>query len=320
MMRGESTQLPRRERARGRNEQAAGDIPRRRSAAGKGARNGRQGRTALLFLAPSLAGVCGMFLLPTLDVVRRSFLSAMGNTFVGLENYRTILQNESLRLAAANTVRFILICIPLLLLLSLGAALLIYRLRRLQNVFRTTYLLPLVVPVTSVVMIIQTVFHKNGLLSALCVLFGGTRTDWLNSEYAFFVMVACYVWKYFGYNVILWLAGLAAIPESYYEAARVDGANETQCFFAITLPQLKETLFITLVLALINSFKVFREAYLVAGRYPNNSIYMLQHVLSNWFSNLDMQKISAAAVLLMAIILAAVFLTQAVLEHKKEDV
>lgn len=279
-----------------------------------------EGRIALIFLAPSLVGVCGMFLLPTLDVVRRSFFSAMGNMFVGLDNYRTVLQNESLRLAAANTARFILVCIPLLLMLSLGAALLLYRIGRLQNLFRTTYLLPLVVPVTSVVMIIQTVFQKNGMLSALCVFFGGTRTDWLNSEYAFLVMVACYLWKYFGYNVILWLAGLAAIPESYYEAARMDGASETQSFFAITLPLLKETLFITLVLALINSFKVFREAYLVAGRYPNNSIYMLQHVLSNWFSNLDMQKISAASVLLMAVILTAVFLTQLVLERKKEDV
>jgi len=279
-----------------------------------------EARAALAFLAPSLVGIFGMVLLPTADVIRRSFFSAMGNTFVGLENYRAIFENESFRLAVTNTLRFLLVCIPLLLLLSLATALMLYRRKRLQDLFRTTYLLPLVVPVTSVVMIIQTVFHKNGLLSALSVALGSTPQDWLNSKYAFFVLVLCYLWKYFGYNVILWLAGLAAIPDSYYEAARVDGANEAQCFFHITLPQLGGTLFITGVLALINSFKVFREAYLVAGRYPNSSIYMLQHVLSNWFSNLDMQKISAAAVLLMAIILAAVFLTQAVLEHKKEDV
>ena len=280
---------------------------------------GGEARTALGFLAPSLIGVCVMFLLPTADVIRRSFLSAMGNTFVGLENYTTIVQNESFQLAVENTVRFILVCIPLLLVLSLGTALLLYRRTRMQDLFRTTYLLPLVVPVTSVVMIIQTVFHKNGLLSALCAVFGMTPVDWLNSEYAFFVMVACYLWKYFGYNVILWMAGLAAIPESYYEAARVDGASERKCFFFITLPQLGGTLFITSVLALINSFKVFREAYLVAGRYPNSSIYMLQHVLSNWFSNLDMQKISAAAVLLMATILAVVFMTQRILDRKRED-
>ena len=278
-----------------------------------------EARAARAFLAPSLIGIFVLMLIPTADVIRRSFFSAMGDRFVGLENYRTIFANESFRLAVGNTVRFILVCIPLLLLLSLGAALLLYRRIRFQNLFRTTYLLPLVVPVTSVVMIIQAVFQKNGLLSALCVAFGRTPVDWLNSEYAFWVLVLCYLWKYFGYNVILWLAGLSAIPESYYEAARVDGANEAQCFFHITLPQLGTTLFITSVLALINSFKVFREAYLVAGRYPNNSIYMLQHVLSNWFSNLDMQKISAAAVLLMITILAIVFLSMRAADRRKEQ-
>ena len=280
---------------------------------------GGEARAALAFLAPSLIGICGMVLLPTADVIRRSFFSAMGDTFVGLENYKTIFQNTSFQLAVSNTVRFLLVCIPLLLLFSLGTALLLYRSKRLQNLFRTTYLLPLVVPVTSVVMIIQTVFHKNGLLSALSVALGSSPTDWLNSAYAFWVLVLCYLWKYFGYNVILWLAGLAAIPESYYEAARVDGATEAQCFFHITLPQMSATLFITSVLALINSFKVFREAYLVAGRYPNSSIYMLQHVLSNWFSNVDMQKISAAAVLLMAAILAVVFVTQRLMDRRKEN-
>ena len=281
---------------------------------------GGEGRAALAFLAPSLIGILAMVLLPTVDVVRRSFLSAMGNSFVGIENYKTILGNESFRLAVSNTARFLITCIPLLLFSSLVVALMLHARTRLQDLFRTTYLLPLVVPVTSVVMIIQTVFAKNGLLSALCFAFGLTPQDWLNSEYAFAVMVLCYLWKYFGYNVILWMAGLAAIPESYYEAARVDGANEAQCFFHITLPQLGGTLFMASVLALINSFKVFREAYLVAGRYPNSSIYMLQHVLSNWFSNLDMQKISAAAVLLMCAILLVVFVSQRVLDRKREGI
>jgi multiple sugar transport system permease protein len=278
-----------------------------------------EARAARAFLAPSLTGILVLVLLPTADVIRRSFFSAMGDQFVGLANYKTIFENASFQLAVRNTGRFLLVCIPLLLLCSLAAALLLYRRIRFQNLFRTTYLLPLVVPVTSVVMIIQTVFHRNGLLSALSVALGSTPTDWLNSEYAFWVLVLCYLWKYFGYNVILWLAGLSAISDSYYEAARVDGANEVQCFFHITLPQLGTTLFIASVLALINSFKVFREAYLVAGRYPNNSIYMLQHVLSNWFTNLDMQKISAAAVLLMITILAIVFVSMRVADRRKEQ-
>lgn len=272
----------------------------------------REARTALAFLLPSLVGLMGMFLVPTADVVRRSFFSAMGNSFVGFDNYQTVLANRSFRLALSNTGRFLVVCIPLLLALSLAVALLLYRQRRLQDLLRTTYLMPLVVPVTSVVLIIQTVFQKNGLLSALCAAFGKAPVDWLNSEYAFYVLVICYLWKNLGYNVVLWLAGLSAIPASLYEAARMDGATGRQRFRYITLPQLRPTLFMTAVLALINSFKVFREAYLVAGQYPHTSIYMLQHVLSNWFTNLDMQKISAAAVLIMAAILVIVAVVQRV--------
>ncbi len=279
----------------------------------------REARIALAFLLPSLTGLIGMFLLPTADVIRRSFYSAMGNSFVGTGNYQTVLQNESFQLALDNTGRFLIVCIPLLLLLSLIVALLLYRRKRLQNLFRTTYLLPLVAPVTSVVLIIQTVFQKNGLLSALCALFGKAPVDWLNSGYAFPVLVACYLWKNLGYHVILWMAGLSAIPDALYEAARVDGAGEVQCFFSITLPQLRPTLFMTAVLALINSFKVFREAYLIAGQYPHSSIYMLQHVLSNWFTNLDMHKISAAAVLLMGVILLVVLAVQALSGARKEE-
>ena len=174
----------------------------------------REAGAALAFLLPSLAGLFGMFLLPTADVVRRSFFSAMGNSFRGLENYGTVLTNASFLLALGNTGRFLLLCIPLLLVLSLSVALLLYRRTRLQDLFRTTYLLPLVVPVTSVVLIIQTVFRRNGLLSALCAAFGGTPVDWLNSEYAFYVLVACYLWKNLGYHVVLWLAGLSAIPDA----------------------------------------------------------------------------------------------------------
>lgn len=268
---------------------------------------GGEARAALCFLAPSLGGILMMAVIPTLDVVRRSLFSAMGNKFVGLANFASVLTNESFLLAVKNTGRFLLLCIPLLLTLSLLTASLLMRQRWCQSLLKTTYLLPMVIPVTSVVLIIQAVFSKNGLLSALCTLFGKTPVDWLNSEYAFFVLVLCYLWKNFGYNVVLWMAGLSAIPNELYEAARIDGANEWQCFRHITLPQLKPTVFMTTVLALINSFKVFREAYLVAGRYPHNSIYMLQHILSNWFTNLDMQKISAAAVLLMAAICLAVF-------------
>ncbi len=278
----------------------------------------KEARVALCFLAPSLVGIAVMCLIPTADVIRRGFFSAMGNSFVGLDNFIAVLTNESFALAVRNTARFLTVCIPLLLLLSLLTALLLVKQKWYQRFLKSTYLLPMVIPVTSVVLIIRAVFDKNGLLNVVCSAFGMTPVDWLNSDYAFLTLVLCYLWKNLGYNIVLWLAGLSAIPQSLYEAARVDGANEWQCFRSVTLPLLRPTIFMTAVLALINSFKVFREAYLVAGRYPHRSIYMLQHVLSNWFTNLDMQKISAAAVLLMAVILIVILFARWTARQRRE--
>ena len=98
--------------------------------------------------------------------------------------------------------------------------------------------------------------------------------------------------------MILWLAGLDEIPESLYEAAAVDGAGKIRSFFYITLPSLIPSAGMVTVLSLLNSFKVFREAYLVSGAYPHDSMYMLQHLFNNWFANMDISRLSAAAVIL----------------------
>ena len=122
----------------------------------------------------------------------------------------------------------------------------------------------------------------------------------MNSGSAFWILFISYIWKNLGYDIVLWMAGLAGISSNIYEAARVDGAGEMQCFFYITLPNLKSSLYTITVLSFLNSFKVFREAYLVAGDYPHESIYMMQHLFNNWFVNLDIQKMTAAAVMLIA--------------------
>ena len=127
--------------------------------------------------------------------------------------------------------------------------------------------------------------------------------DWIGSKAAFGVLVFAYLWKNFGYDMVLWLSGLSAINPALYEAAQIDGAGSLQRFVRITLPNLMPTLFTITVLSLLNSFKVFREAYLIAGGYPDDSIYLLQHFMNNNFQNLNYQKISAAAVSIVAALL-----------------
>ncbi len=294
----------------GSSPQGAGPVP--AGPAGPRAPGGRfparrsrvkRGRWApVLFLAPSFAGLLLFFLLPFADTVRRSMTNARGNAFVGAESYASVLENEAFRLAMGNTARFVAVCIPLLLAASLGLALLLRAVgggRRLK----TSYLLPMAVPVASVVLLWQVLFHQQGLLNAVLAAFGAPPVDFMGTSAAFWVLVLTYVWKNAGYNMILWMAGLDSIAQSRYEAARVDGAGPWQCFWHITLPGLLPTLGMVAILSLLNSFKVFREAYLVAGAYPHDSIYLLQHLFNNWFVNLDISRLCAAAVLLAAALL-----------------
>ena len=269
-----------------------------------------EGLAALLLLAPSMIGISIFFLIPFIDTVRRSFYDARGKNFVGLDGYASVLNNSAFRLAASNTAKFIAVCIPLLLIVSLAIALLIRSVRPKGKAFKTSYLLPMAVPVASIVLLWQVLFHQNGLANNILSAFGAQRIDFMGSNAAFGVLIFTYLWKNSGYDMILWLAGLDGISESLYEAARVDGAGVWQCFRYITLPGLLPTVGLVAILSLLNGFKVFREAYLVAGAYPHDSIYLLKHLFNNWFQNLDVNRLCAAAVLLVIVLLAIILVVQ----------
>lgn len=256
------------------------------------------------FLLPNLLGVLYFSLLPMLQVLLRSFQSAMGGKWVGIQNYTLVLSNTAFRLAVTNTGKFIAVCIPLLITISVALAVLIYELPVVGSSLRSIFLMPMAVPAASVVLVWKVIFHENGLINGALQNLGGTGVNWMGSGAAFWMLVISYLWKNLGYTMILWTAGLSAIPEGIYEAAEVDGAGRWQSFRYITLPNLKGTAYTITVMSLLNSFKVFREAWLVAGDYPHASMYLLQHLYNNWFRELDFDKIAAASVMTSA----AVFL------------
>lgn len=253
--------------------------------------------TPYLFLAPSLLGVTLFLLAPFVEMVRRSFFDTLGRKFAGLSNYRSVLQNEAFQLAVRNTIRFTGVCVPLLLVISLALALALHSkaMRRTNwgRRYRTTFLLPMAIPVASIALLWKVLFSRTGLVNAWL----GTDCDFMGTNAAFWVLIATYLWKNVGYDSILWSSGLEAIPAELYEAAAVDGAGTWKQFTAVTLPNLGPTLHVTFVLSLLNTYKVFREAYLVAGAYPHNSIYLLQHLFNNWFLALDLPRLCAAAIL-----------------------
>ena len=233
----------------------------------------------------------------------------MGRAYIGTQNYSKIFHSSNFLLAGKNTLVFILCSTPVLLALSLCIAVLLQQITKKQkkagtgNGSRLTllYLLPLAIPVAALTGVWKIFFYEHGLLNALRDFLGMSKIDWLNSEYSMLVVIATYLWRNFGYTMILWLAGLSAINPELYEAAAMEGADSKKQFIYITAPLLKPLGFTVSVLAVLNTFKVFRDIYLISGDYPNKNIYMIQHLLNNWFTNMEFGKITAAALIIIAI-------------------
>lgn len=272
-----------------------------------------RGHAWLWFLLPSFLGVSVFVLIPFLDVVRRSFLTAVTQEWNGVGNYRIIFSNQAFRLAIHNTIRFTVVCLPLLIGLGLFAAVWLSRLKKIQLI-KSLFLFPLAMPAATVVLIWKMIFAKqgflNGFLLSVGILQEGELFDYMGTGSSFWVLVFSYVWKNLGYTIVLWLAGIFAVPDSMCEAARVDGAGEGQVFWKIIFPNLKSSFYTITVLSFLNSFKVFREAYLVAGSYPHEDMYLLQHLFNNWFVNLELDKMAAAAVCVGAVLFLIILLLQ----------
>ena len=270
-----------------------------------------------LFLAPSFLGVVIFVLLPFGDVVKRSFMTAVTKEGAGMRNYQTIFTNSAFLLAVKNTFRFTLVCIPLLVAMGLAIALAMGSIRHMQAV-KSLYLFPLAMPTATVAVVWKMLFYEKGFfnkyLEQICLLFhmgeGMETLDYISSGAAFYVLAGTYLWKNLGYTIVLWLAGIMGINKDMLEAAGVDGANKIQRFWYVLLPNLKGSLYIIVVISFLNSFKIYREAYLVAGAYPHDSIYMLQHLFNNWFVNLDLDKMAAAAVVCALFFLIFILLLQ----------
>lgn len=266
---------------------------------------------SLCFLSPSLIGVGVFFIVPFGVVVYYSMIDGVGSrNFVFLENFIKLFNNSAFIMAAKNTLQFSAIAVPLAVILAIVLALMLECRIPMKSQFRTFFLSPMMVPVASVVLIWQVLFNYNGTINEFLALFDIAKIDWLQSDHCQAVVIILFLWKNLGYNMILFMAGLANIPKELLEVADVEGASEWYKFFAIKLRYLSPTVLFVTILSLINSFKVFREVYLLTGDYPYEKLYMLQHFMNNTFKSLDYQKLSAAAVvmaLVMVVLIALLF-------------
>lgn len=288
----------------------------------KGKRRFRWMSRRLLFLLPGFTGVMIFYLLPFLEVVRRSFFKSGNNTFVGMNNYGAVFRNAAFVLAVRNTAVYMAVGVPLLMGMSLLLAMLLRNLT-MRRRFVSAMLLPMAVPAAVMVLVLRILIDRqgavNGMLAWITERFaavpGFEGIDYLNSGWAIVIVLCSFLWKNTGYMVILWLAGLSALPKEVEEAARVDGANQWQNWHYIIRPGLSGTSFTIGMLSVLQIFKSYREVWMVAGSYPQESIYFLQHLLQNWYLKLEFDRMAALTVLLSLVLLVVCLCLQKRIEQ-----
>jgi multiple sugar transport system permease protein len=273
------------------------------------------------FLIPSVAGCALFFFVPYLVVIYYSVLdNPIGKHFVGFDNYISVVSNSAFRRAVTNTGLFSAVAVPLAVLLSLLLALLLDNKIPFRTQFRSFLLSPMMVPVASIVLIWQVLFDQNGAFNVFIRHFGfAGNIDWMKSNYGIVVVVFLFLWKNIGYNMILFMAALSSVPQDIIEVARLESAGRVKIFFMIKLRYLVSTIVFVTIMSLINSFKIFREIYLLTNDYPFESVYMLQHFMNNKFKNLDYQMLSAAAVIMSIVMVILIVLLFKAEEHFSKD-
>ena len=273
------------------------------------------------WLMPSLAGVLIFFVIPFCVVIYYSVLdNPVFANFVGIENYQRLFKNTAFLQAAKNTGIFSAIAVPLSVVLSLAMAFGLNSKIPGKSWIRSCFLCPLMVPIASVVLVWQVIFHYHGTLNQITALFGAEPVDWLKTEWSYMVLTIMFLWKTLGYNMILFMSAIAGIPTDILEVAELEGASDFYQFLHIKLRYLSPTILFVTILSIISSFKMFREVYLLTGDYPYESMYLLQHFMNNTFKSLDYQKLSSAAVLLSIVMIIIIGILYLIERKYGEDV
>ena len=262
-----------------------------------------------LFLMPSLVGVLLFYIIPFAFSLYYALIDNMGSQqFVGLRNFADTLTNSLFQSAARNTIIFIVLSVPLSMALSLFLSLCLQGMKKGRVPATMLMLLPLVVPSGTIVYFWKVLFDSNGLIQKLLLQMGFDHEVVAQNGWAMGVLVAVFLWKNVSYNIVLFW-----IPKTYYEQMALEGAGKWKQFTNVTWIYLSPTTFVVLLMSIVNSFKVFKEVYMLYGAYPSPDIYMLQHYMNNQFLSLNMQKLSSAAYILflvIGIVLLIVFYAQ----------
>ncbi len=271
-------------------------------------------RLAFPFLLPGLAGLLIFYGIPFVGGIWYSVTDGrIENSFVGIENYVAVWKNQMFQLGLKNTLELSLICAPLLFLLSFVLAAGLHRIRPAGAFFRSSVLMPYLMPSSAILVIWLLWFDFGGPVNRIMTALGMDRVDWLTGAELRIPVVLMFLWKNLGFCVVIFLSALQSIPESLYEYATLEGASFTKQTVSITLPLVIPSAFLVVILAFVSAFRIFKEVYFIGGAYPDEPLYTLQNYMNNMYGKLNYQNVTTAAyifALIVFVLFGLLFLSQ----------
>ncbi|MCH5345034.1 MAG: sugar ABC transporter permease [Acetatifactor sp.] len=256
---------------------------------------------AVLFVLPLFFGIFLFYYFPFFTTIKESFWSDVG--FIGIYEYKKLFLSEAFRLSIRNMTFFSLTSIPLLFILALSTALSMRFLNlkkcKIVSVLFLLHLLPMLIPSAVITVVLKIFLETYGVLNGFLVEHGKESIDFLYSKYDIIILEGIYLWKNYGYCMIVLYGGINGVPEETIESAKLDGAGNFTILIHIILPQIRSFLLFVGSLGIVGVFKIFREEYLLFGKYPYDSVYMLQNFINNKLYAMDYGSLSAASLILI---------------------
>ncbi|WP_018933015.1 carbohydrate ABC transporter permease [Gracilibacillus lacisalsi] len=262
----------------------------------------------LIFLTPQLLGLIIFAIIPLISALVLSFMEWDGfgeRSFVGLENFIYQFSSSDFWKATYNTILYTVLTVPIGLMISLLLAIALNKIKG-KEIYRLFYFMPVVTSSVSIGVIWMWILNGDlGILNQALAMIGIVGPDWLTNTNLVMISIAMLsIWWQLGYNMVIFLAGLQGISKTYYEAAEIDGASKFQQFRNITLPMLSPTTFFVAIMAIIGSFQVFDQAFVMTNGGPGKASYtMVYHIYDNAFVDFRFGESSAAAMILFVVIL-----------------
>lgn len=263
--------------------------------------------TPWLFIAPALIFIICFSIYPLIETIFLSFMTQTRGhlVFNGIDNFKRLLSDQYFYVSLKNSLIYLLIQVPIMTILAILLSIALHKgINKLKGLYRTVFFIPFIVESVAYSLMFVLLFQERGVVNYILSLFHLGPVMWLTQTWpARIVIMLIMTWRWTGYNMIIILAGLQGIPDDYYEAARIDGANAIQQFIHITIPMLKPVILFSTILSTIGTLNLFTEPYLLTNGGPNNSTISLGlYIYRQAFQSVNLTYAATISVAILVIV------------------